>query len=209
MPITFSRGDNVMVNATEMAKVFGKRPNDWLKTQTAKDYIEALTVAKNVVTENLVAIKQGGAIQGTWFHEDLALEFARWLSPKFAIWCNDIIKYILVETYKHRIKAMEQTIIPIISVSISMDDYAQVLSTYSGFELGRTKLMDLLRKLGYIQKTSNLPYQNYLDRKFFVVVPGSGNHRPSAKITPKGQRFVSRRFMRMIPIKIPISIPLF
>lgn len=25
-------------------------------------------------------------------HEDVALEFARWLSPEFAIWCNDRIK---------------------------------------------------------------------------------------------------------------------
>lgn len=28
-------------------------------------------------------------------HEDVALEFARWLSPAFAIWCNDRIKEIL------------------------------------------------------------------------------------------------------------------
>lgn len=34
-------------------------------------------------------------MQGTWVHEDVALEFARWLSPKFAIWCNDRIKELL------------------------------------------------------------------------------------------------------------------
>ena len=28
-------------------------------------------------------------------HEDVAMEFARWLSPKFAIWCNDRIKELL------------------------------------------------------------------------------------------------------------------
>lgn len=28
-------------------------------------------------------------------HEDVALEFARWLSPAFAIWCNDRIKELL------------------------------------------------------------------------------------------------------------------
>lgn len=38
---------------------------------------------------------QGGGIQGTWMHEDVALEFARWLSPAFAIWCNDRIKELL------------------------------------------------------------------------------------------------------------------
>ena len=28
-------------------------------------------------------------------HEDVALEFARWLSPAFSIWCNDHIKELL------------------------------------------------------------------------------------------------------------------
>lgn len=32
---------------------------------------------------------------GTWMHEDVALEFARWLAPAFAIWCNDRIKELL------------------------------------------------------------------------------------------------------------------
>ena len=31
----------------------------------------------------------------TWMHEDVAIEFARWLSPAFAIWCNDRIKELL------------------------------------------------------------------------------------------------------------------
>ena len=30
-------------------------------------------------------------------HEDVALEFARWLSPMFAIWCNDRIKELLTK----------------------------------------------------------------------------------------------------------------
>lgn len=45
-------------------------------------------------TDMLLKI-QGGGIQGTWMHEDVALEFARWLSPAFAIWCNDRIKELL------------------------------------------------------------------------------------------------------------------
>lgn len=212
MPISFSGTEEIMVNATEMAKAFGKRPVDWLKTQAAKDYIDALSKVKIFTLDQLVVVSQGGSNPGTWFHESVAIEFARWLDPKFAIWCNDVIKRILkvtIDDYKRRIEAMETTMIPIISVSITMDDYAQVLSTYSGNEIGRTKLMDLLRKLGYIQKTSNLPYQAYVDRKFFVVVASSGRKRPSARITPKGQRFVSRRLMRILPVRIPISIPLF
>ena len=38
-PITFQKGDSVMVNATEMAKSFGKSPKDFLKTEQTKAYI--------------------------------------------------------------------------------------------------------------------------------------------------------------------------
>lgn len=32
-------------------------------------------------------------------HEDVAIEYARWLSPKFAIWCNDRIKELTQNGY--------------------------------------------------------------------------------------------------------------
>ena len=34
--------------------------------------------------------------------EDVALEFARWLSPEFAIWCNDRVKELLVNGVTYR-----------------------------------------------------------------------------------------------------------
>lgn len=80
-PISFSNENGVMVNATNMAKPFGKRTFDWLKTQSAKDFLNAYSVAKKIVTADLVQVIQGGNEQGTWMHEDVALEFARWLSP--------------------------------------------------------------------------------------------------------------------------------
>ena len=93
--ITFQTGNGVMVNATEMAKQFGKRPSDWLNNQQTKDLINELTATRKSVTADLVQVRQGGAIQGTWLHEDLALVFAQWLSPKFYLWCNDRIKELL------------------------------------------------------------------------------------------------------------------
>jgi phage antirepressor YoqD-like protein len=42
-----------------------------------------------------VIVVNGGNSSGTWMQEDVAMEFARWLSPKFAIWCNDRIKEVL------------------------------------------------------------------------------------------------------------------
>lgn len=96
--ITFSKGDNVMVNATEMAKPFNKVPKDWLRTKQTQEFINSLSDVRQICPTQLVDVHQGNSSsfeQGTWMHEDVALEFARWLSPAFAIWCNDRIKELL------------------------------------------------------------------------------------------------------------------
>lgn len=95
--ITFFKGENVMVNATEMAKPFGKTTKDWLRTTSSQEFISSLSAVRQILLTEMVQVRQGGdpKLQGTWMHEDVALEFARWLSPKFAIWCNDRIKELL------------------------------------------------------------------------------------------------------------------
>lgn len=97
--ISFANGKNVMVNATEMGKKFGKRVTDWMDNQYSKEYIQELTEVRKSVSADFQAVRivKGGnpELQGTWMHEDVALEFARWLSPAFAIWCNDRIKELL------------------------------------------------------------------------------------------------------------------
>lgn len=94
--ISFANGKNVMVNATEMAKTFGKRPAKWLELPSTKEFLAALTDVRKsdfaLIQTDKGGISGGG---GTWMHEDVALEFARWLSPAFAIWCNDRIKELM------------------------------------------------------------------------------------------------------------------
>lgn len=84
-----------MVNATEMAKPFGKRCNDFLSTKQTKELISSLSAKTGISATDLVTVNQGGNNQGTWMHEDLALVFAQWLSPDFYLWCNDRIKELL------------------------------------------------------------------------------------------------------------------
>lgn len=101
-PVTFEIGTATMINATEMARPFGKKPCDWLKTEQAQRIIQEIAEVKKIASvENqlITTVKGGNDLfkQGTWFHEDVALEFARWLSPKFAIWCNDRIKELLTK----------------------------------------------------------------------------------------------------------------
>lgn len=135
--VEFRLTENVMLNAAQMAKHFGKKPKDWLRLASSKQFLFALqksnaekhafdSKSKRLISpldskasrenptlnvnENgkqqinstyhsyyggLVIGQHGGANPGTWMHEDVAIEFARWLNPKFAIWCNDRIKEIL------------------------------------------------------------------------------------------------------------------
>lgn len=83
-----------MVNATEMAKTFGKSPSHWLRNSQSEEFIKELAELRNCNSSDLVRVTYGDN-GGTWMHEDVAMEFARWLSPKFAIWCNDRIKELL------------------------------------------------------------------------------------------------------------------
>ncbi len=115
--ITFLAGcGDTMVNATQMAKPFGKKPAQWFDNPGTHEFIEALAESRGLAPmvekrtslnatalaqryPSLVKVVKGGIVneteQGTWFHEDVAVEFARWLSPQFAIWCNDRIKELL------------------------------------------------------------------------------------------------------------------
>lgn len=97
-PVTFKNIDGtIMVNATQMVKSFdnAKRPQFWLNNQQTNEFLSALSKARNLALADLVRVTKGGNNSGTWFHEDVALEFARWLSPEFAIWCNDKIKELI------------------------------------------------------------------------------------------------------------------
>ena len=99
-PVSFRKEAGCLyVNATEMAKPFGKRTIDWLQNQSTTEFIKALTEVRKSTSADFQSVRviKGGnpSLQGTWMHEDVALEFARWLSPAFAIWCNDRIKELL------------------------------------------------------------------------------------------------------------------
>lgn len=102
--------EDVMINATQMAKPFGKRPIDWLRLPSSQDFITSLCdVRKLHFTQLIETIKgnfRNNRKQGTWMHKDVAIEFARWLSPMFAIWCNDRI----LELFKYGFTATDSTL---------------------------------------------------------------------------------------------------
>lgn len=79
------------INATQAAERFGKLPNDWLRLPDTVAYLEAIerTYGKIPhVKTSRARVDRGG---GTWLHPRLAVAFARWLSPAFAVWCDSQI----------------------------------------------------------------------------------------------------------------------
>ncbi|MFK7907015.1 MAG: KilA-N domain-containing protein [Chitinophagales bacterium] len=101
--ISFDFGDgNRMINATEMAKGFGKLTAGFLRMKQTQDFIAILKKRyANSHNENILRVIQGGdaKLQGTWMHEKLALKFAAWLSPEFEVWVYDRIHELLQKGY--------------------------------------------------------------------------------------------------------------
>lgn len=102
--IAVSFREDGYLNATQIAAHFGKLPKDYLKTEQTQQYISALAESlsertKILTDENqLVIVKKGNSknfTQGTWLHPKLAIHFARWLDPKFAVWCDEQIEALL------------------------------------------------------------------------------------------------------------------
>lgn len=97
--------DNVMVNATMMAAIFGKDVPDFLILKQTKNFISACLKNQNSGflgvknRSDLVISKQKS---GTWMHRILALKFAAWLDSSFEVWVYITIDQILNQYYREQ-----------------------------------------------------------------------------------------------------------
>lgn len=108
----FGNGD-VMINATQMAKAFGKSTKDYLRTQSAQEFIAAISERLKCPSLDLIVVNKGNSseyVQGTWMHEDVALDFAQWLSVDFKLWCNDRLKEVMRHGFTATDNVLEQMI---------------------------------------------------------------------------------------------------
>jgi phage antirepressor YoqD-like protein len=96
-----------------MAKSFGKEVKNYLRLTATNELISAYVRNNHVSPNQLVIVNQGSPEYGggTWMHEDIALDFAQWLSVDFKIWCNGKIKELL----NHGITATQPTLDNIIN----------------------------------------------------------------------------------------------
>lgn len=105
---------NVMVNATQMAKIFEKQVNEFTSNSGTKSFIEEclkngnsrfISVEKE---EDLIVSRQKS---GTFMHRILALKFAAWLDPAFELWVYSTIDKILFDHYKRLEESLKESAI--------------------------------------------------------------------------------------------------
>jgi hypothetical protein len=80
-------GDH-FVNATELAKAADKRWVDYARLDGTKEFLNELRGSVGIPTDlDLVQSITTGPNdgRGTWVHPQVAIDFARWASPKFAV----------------------------------------------------------------------------------------------------------------------------
>ena len=94
---------NVMVNATQMAKIFGKEIAHFMGNESTKRFVKTCLNTRN--SEYLKVFSQSDLYysqqqKGTFMHRVLALKFAAWLNPDFELWVYATIDDILFGSHQ-------------------------------------------------------------------------------------------------------------
>lgn len=102
------KDDKLYFNWTAMGKPYGKNPAEFLRLQYVKDMCNNILSMRNMgenhnydnqsVTLFETRRGTGACGGGTWSDNTiLTIEFARWLDPRFAIWCNQKIEQLMTK----------------------------------------------------------------------------------------------------------------
>ena len=109
----FFEKSNVMVNATEMAKIFGKQVVAFMRNESTVLFIQEALKSENshfLGIEKEEDLYTSSQKAGTWMHRVLALKFAAWLSPAFEVWVYSTIENLLFGKHVKREQSFERTI---------------------------------------------------------------------------------------------------
>jgi hypothetical protein len=86
-----------MVNLTKIGKACEKLVGNWLKSTATKEYLQAFKDFNPDIPNGITTIQGGSEGQGTWGHPKIAIRFAQWISPSFAVWCDSALNTLFQE----------------------------------------------------------------------------------------------------------------
>lgn len=164
--------NDVMVNATQMAKIFEKEVSGFLKTDGTKKFVEAYCQTEDIPLGNeftpdgkLVKVVHGGENNGTWMDRRVALKFAAWLDPFLEVWVYKVIDELLFG----EIKVLHESIISSAKTRARIDELRKELNENESFiELAKLEIEDKkLSKKRAVEsgKQLNLFKQQFIQEK--------------------------------------------
>lgn len=86
-----------MFGVSQLEKAFDRYFDDWITQRSAREFIEALAFVKHLQNNERLDNMNVGQICGNmafrydgsiWLCREVFIEFARWLSPYFAVQCD-------------------------------------------------------------------------------------------------------------------------
>ena len=89
-----------MVSLTDMWRAAGsprdRRPAEWGRSAEAGRLIEHIVdvAGMGISHSDIFATKSSGLSGGgqTWAHWHIAMAYAKYLSPEFHVWCNEVVR---------------------------------------------------------------------------------------------------------------------
>lgn len=99
------RVEGEMTCLTDMWKANGsdpsQRPTEWARIQATVQFVEFLeeTMVGNTHHESFRVVRDGGNV-ATFAHWQIALAYAKYLSPAFHAWCNTVVRDHMSGTLK-------------------------------------------------------------------------------------------------------------
>lgn len=104
---------NVMVNATEMAKIYDAKVENFTRTESTKSYINSFIKKRNKTPNGVLFTEKDLIISnkksGTWMHRSLAIKFAMWLNSDFEVWVTDTIEELIFGKYKRMEESLKES----------------------------------------------------------------------------------------------------
>lgn len=104
--------ENQMFSLTDIWKLAGsdpqRTPAKWQETETARAFISTAIKFLNIAKNDIIKSKRGKG-GGSWGHKQIALEYAQYLDPNYAILVNEVF-FERVEEEKNPDKIVDRAI---------------------------------------------------------------------------------------------------
>ena len=184
IPFALTSND-VMINATEIAKVCKKQLGHYLSNQQTKELINEVSIDIGIPISELIVVIKGGIPQnqGTWMHRLIAIHFAMWCSPKFGVWCLRKLDEIINNGFALRNAEIGRLTSEITNLQITIQnqqpqvDYCnRVLTTSENLYSTRDIVKDLGLGISNIEllrllEKNNLIFRSHDKKKWYLKEP--------------------------------------